>query len=82
MPGGYQSADVESAEVQEARAAAQKQLPNLRIEAVLEAYVQVVAGENYKLVCRVSGEAGPATWAFVVWHRLDGQWQLTDARQM
>jgi hypothetical protein len=82
MPGGYQPADVESAMVQEARAAAQKQLPNLRIETVLEAYVQVVAGANYRLVCRVSGEDGPSTWEFVVWSRLDGQWQLTDARRM
>jgi hypothetical protein len=42
----------------------------------------VVAGANYKLVCKVSGEDGPATWEFVVWQRLDGQWQLTDIRQL
>jgi hypothetical protein len=82
MPGSYQATDVESAMVQEARTAIQKNLSTLRIEEVQEAYVQVVAGMNFKLICQVSGEDGPATWEFVVWHRLDDRWQLTGARQM
>ncbi|MDR3671996.1 MAG: hypothetical protein P4L36_14200 [Holophaga sp.] len=82
MPGSYQPTDVESAMVQDAKAAAQKNLSTLRIEAVEEAYVQVVAGLNYKLICQVSGEDGPATWEFVVWHRLDDRWQLTNAKRI
>jgi hypothetical protein len=82
MPGSYSSRSVESADVQDARAAVQKEFTNLRIETVQEAYVQVVAGVNYKLICRVSAAEGPATWEFVVWHRLDGHWQLTSANQI
>lgn len=82
MPGGYQSVDREAAPVQEAKATVQKELSALSIEAVLEAYQQVVAGMNYKLVCRVAEPGGADTWEFVVWHRLDGTWKLTSARQL
>jgi len=82
VPGGYQSVDSEAATVQEAKAAAQKALAGLSIEAVLEAYQQVVAGMNYKLVCRVVETGAADTWEFVVWHRLDDTWKLTSARQL
>jgi len=82
VPGGYQTTDVDSAQVREARAAVQKNLATLRIESVREAYVQVVAGLNFRLVCEVSGEGGPAVWEFVIWHKLDGTWQLTGARRL
>lgn len=82
LPGGYQPVDTESPTVQEARAAVQRDLANLRIEAVEAAYAQVVAGMNFKLVCRVTGSAGPATWEFIAWHRLDDRWQLTSAKQL
>jgi hypothetical protein len=82
MPGGYQQVDSQAATVQEARATAQKALSGISIEAVLEAYQQVVAGMNYKLVCRVAGPDGAGTWEFVVWHRLDDTWKLTSARHL
>ena len=82
MPGGYQSVDSEAATVQEVKATAQKALSGISIEAVLEAYQQVVAGMNYKLVCQVSEPNGTATWEFIVWHRLDDSWKLTSARQL
>jgi len=82
MPGGYQATDVDSALVREAKAAVQKNLATLRIEAVRDAYVQVVAGLNFKLICEVKGEDGPTVWEFVIWHRLDDTWQLTGARQL
>ena len=82
MPGGYQPTDVDSALVREAKAAVQKNLATLRIEAVQDAYVQVVAGLNFKLICEVKSADGPATWEFIIWHRLDDQWQLTGAKQL
>lgn len=82
MPGGYQPRDVADADVQEARAAIQEQLASMRIEEVQAAYVQVVAGLNFKLICRVSGDDGPSTWQFVIWRRLDGTWRLTEARRL
>jgi hypothetical protein len=82
MPGGYQLVESDAAEVQTAKATAQNAMSNLRIEAVLEAYKQVVAGMNYKLICQVSAPDGAATWEFVIWHQLDDSWKLTSARQL
>ena len=82
LPGGYQAVDTESPTVQAARAAIQRDLTNLRIEGVEAAYAQVVAGMNFKLVCRVTGSEGPAVWEFIAWHRLDDRWQLTTAKQL
>lgn len=79
LPGGYRAVDIGSADVQEAKAAIRRQLACLPIETVLEAYVQVVAGSNFKLVCQI--EAG-GVWEFVVWHRLNDLWELTSARRL
>ncbi len=80
MPGSYQSVDPDSAEVREARAAIQRQMECLPIASVQEAFVQVVAGLNYKLVCRVETDGN--VWEFVVWHRLNDAWELTSAKRL
>jgi hypothetical protein len=80
--GAYQSVDVGSAEVLDARTAVQTDLARLRIEAIHAAYAQVVAGINFKLVCQVSDGDGSSTWVFIVWHRLDGQWQFESATRL
>ena len=80
--GGYRSLDLESPSALEARAAIQKYFVSLRLGAIQEAYLQVVAGTNIKLVCLVDGEERPAAWEFVVWHRLDDRWELTSARKL
>jgi hypothetical protein len=82
MPGSYQAVDTSNPDVLDAKAAIQAHLTDLTIQAVHAAYVQVVAGTNYKLVCQVSGASGSATWVFVVWHKLDGQWQLDLAKRI
>ena len=69
--GGYRSLDLESPSALEARAAIQKYFVSLRLGAIQEAYLQVVAGEER-----------PAAWEFVVWHRLDDRWELTSARKL
>jgi len=80
--GAYRQVDPASPEVQEARAEVQKNFTSLRIQAVSEAYAQVVAGMNYKLVCRVLEDGGSGTWEFVIWRKLDGTWKLTSARRL
>jgi hypothetical protein len=82
MPGAYQPVDIESPEVLEAKASIQDHFPKFIIDQVNEAYVQVVAGTNYKLVCAVLGDGQSAVWQFVVWHMLNGQWELTSARRV
>jgi hypothetical protein len=83
MPGSYQPAAVDSPGVLAARDAIQKQFAVLQIQTVKEAYVQVVAGLNFKLVCLVAEDASdPSTWEFVIWQRLDGLWQLQTARRL
>jgi hypothetical protein len=82
MPGSYRNADPESPDVVEARDAIQSRLAQLTIEKVNAAYVQVVAGTNYKLVCDVQDTTGPTVWQFVVWHRLNGEWDLTSAEKL
>jgi hypothetical protein len=82
MPGAYQAVDVDRPDVQQAREAIQAQLATQRIEAVHAAYAQVVAGINFKLVCKVSDAGAADTWVYVVWHKLDGQWLLESAKRL
>ena len=83
VAGGYRSVDQASPQVLEARAAIQKYFVTLRLGQVQEAFLQVVAGTNTKLVCVVDdGFDTPQPWEFVVWHRLDDRWQLTSARRL
>jgi hypothetical protein len=80
--GAFQAVDRETPAVEEARAAIQKYFASLRLDQVQEAYQQIVAGVNFKLVCRVQGDGGQALWEFVVWRRLDDRWELTSARRL
>ena len=80
--GSYRAVDPASPEVQAAKAEIQKHFTNLKILSVSEAYAQVVAGMNYKLVCKVLEDDGDGTWEFVVWRKLDGTWKLTSAQRL
>lgn len=80
--GSYRPVDPAAPEVQAAQAEIQKRFTNLRILSVSEAYAQVVAGMNYKLVCKVMEDDAESTWEFVVWRKLDNTWKLTSARQL
>jgi hypothetical protein len=82
MTGAYQLAEADRTDVQQAREAVQKHFATLRIEEVREAWIQVVAGTNYRLVCRVSESDGPSTWEFIIWHRLDDTWRLESAKRV
>jgi hypothetical protein len=80
--GAFQTVDRESPDVLEARAAIQKYFASLRLNTIQEASRQVVAGTNFKLVCLVEGDSAEESWEFVVWHRLDGRWELTSAHRL
>jgi len=80
-PGGYTPAKVDDPLVLEAKAAVQRQFALLRLETVLDAGLQLVAGLNVALVCRVQEADGQGIWAFRVHRRLDNSWQLTLARR-
>lgn len=80
--GSYRPVDPASPEVQAAKAEIQKHFTNLRIQSVSEAYAQVVAGMNFKLVCKVLEDEDDSTWEFVVWRKLDGVWKLTSAHRL
>ena len=82
IAGGYQRVDRDRQDVQEAREAIQKNLALLRVGEVQEAWVQVVAGMNYRLTCRVTAGGEDSTWEFIIWHRLGGRWELRSARQI
>ena len=81
LAGGFKSIAVEQPLVQEAKAAIQAYFATLRLEAVLAAEVQVVAGTNLRMTCQVREPDGLGTWRFAIWRRLDGRWRLTSARR-
>ncbi|HMT06644.1 MAG TPA: cystatin domain-containing protein [Pyrinomonadaceae bacterium] len=61
--GGFKTADVEAADVQEAasfaiEAQAEKSGKEIVLDEVLKAETQVVAGRNYRICMRVNSEAG------------------------
>jgi hypothetical protein len=76
LVGAYQAARVDEPLVLQARKAIQKHFRILRLGKVVEAYTQVVAGTNVKIICTVKGEAEPSQWEFVVWRKLDQSWQF------
>jgi len=82
VAGGYAQVDGKGPVADQARKMVQRYFSDarLRIVEVQEAYTQVVAGTNIKLVCRVlaAGEED-SVWEFVIWHKLDDSWRLTSA---
>jgi len=80
--GGYQAAPTDLTLVQEAKVCVQHHLSSMTLDEVMEAYTQVVAGLNIKLVCAVRDEDGPACWQFVVFKDLEGKWHLTSANRI
>jgi hypothetical protein len=82
LVGAYQPMNKDAAEVQAARAMIQGQFTQIQILEVVEAYSQVVAGTNFKLVCRTAGNGLAGKWQFVIWHKLDGTWELQSAQRI
>ena len=80
--GAYAPARLEAPLVQEARTFLQGRLFGMTLNQVREAYTQVVAGLNVKLVCEVQEEDGLATWQFVAFRSLDGHWHFHSALRL
>lgn len=77
--GAYEPCPTDTPLAMDARAFIQENLAALAIDEVCEAYTQVVAGLNVKLVCKVTGEDGPSRWQFVAYRSLDRRWHLYKA---
>lgn len=79
--GGWQSANPQDDTVRSAAdyAAAHLPQPHGGLVAVTSAETQVVAGTNLRMSL---GMADGTRWTVTVWHRLDGSFELTDARQV
>lgn len=78
--GAYQPVDVADAEVATCAAvavAAQDPKGSVKLEKVLDAERQVVAGANYKLRLSVLRNGKRETVETVVWKKLDGTRQVT-----
>jgi len=81
LVGAFKALAVDQQLVKDAKAAIQSYFTSLKLETVLEAEVQVVAGSNFRLTCEVREPVGAGIWRFVIWRRLDGTWRLTSARR-
>ena len=81
-PGSYDPCPTDTAVAMEARAFVQRNLAAMTIVEVCEAYTQLVAGLNVKLVCKVAGEDGPSRWQFVAYRSLDKRWHLYGATRI
>jgi len=68
--------------VLDAKAYVQKHLAAMSLGEVTEAYTQVVAGVNIKLVVNVTADDGPSSWQFVAYQSLDGKWHLYSANRI
>jgi hypothetical protein len=80
--GAYRPAPVDTPLVGDARAFVQKHLASMTLGDVTEAYIQVVAGLNVKLVCTVVADDGPSAWEFVAYRSLDGKWHFYSANRI
>jgi len=80
--GAYAPADPQQPLVQDARAFIQRHLATMTLNEVTEAYTQVVAGLNVKLVCAVQDEDGNHTWQFIAYRSLDGRWHFHSAARL
>jgi hypothetical protein len=80
--GAYQPAPSDTPLVREALAYVQRQLTTLSLGEVTEAYTQVVAGLNVKLIVKATGDDGPSEWQFVAYRSLDGKWHFWSASRI
>lgn len=80
--GGYQPAQTDTPLVLDAKAFVQKHLASMNLNEVTEAYTQVVAGLNVKLVCEVMADDGPSFWEFVAYRSLDSKWHFYSANRI
>ena len=82
LVGAYSPAPLDLPLVQETKAYVQKHLAAMTLGELREAYTQVVAGVNIKVVCNVTADDGNSTWEFVVYQSLDGKRHLYSANRI
>ncbi len=82
LAGGWQGADAVEPGVKAAAESAVAQLAkqekkSVVLAKVLSAKSQIVAGTNYELNLQVTVDGAAKTVTVVVWHKLDGSYDLT-----
>lgn len=81
IAGGWRGADPQDDGVRAAAAYAAAHLPQSHgaLAEVTSAETQIVAGTNLRMALRMTDET---RWTVIVWHRLDGSFELADVRQV
>lgn len=80
--GGYTKVAVDSKDVTDALSYVKKNFPAFGVESVEEAYTQVVAGLNVKMVCKVAHPKCSEKWELTVYRDLKNEYHLTGAKSV
>jgi hypothetical protein len=80
--GGYTKVSVDSKDVTDALSYVKKNFPAFGVESVEEAYTQVVAGLNVKMVCKVAHPKCSEKWELTVYRDLKSEYHLTGAKSV
>ncbi len=81
MPGGWARIAPDAPEIVSCLSFLKADFPAITVDKVREAYQQVVAGMNFKLVCDVSHLGHDEVWEMVIYRDLNGAFHLTHARR-
>jgi hypothetical protein len=82
VAGGYTKVPVNEKEVTGALSYLKKNFPAFGIDSVEEAYTQVVAGVNIKLICKVTHPGNRETWEIIVYRDLKNEYHFTGAKSV
>ena len=92
IPGGYKTISIDDKDVKDCVKYLKKYFPaetqykNIKIKEVKEAYYQVVAGRNIKLICTVENNVNnkitEETWEFIVYINLDNVYKVTSCKNI
>jgi len=78
--GGYTKVSVQDQSVTDTLNYLKENFPALKVAEIKEAYAQVVAGLNVKLICQMEGYQTGELWEIVVFRDLDGEFHFTGAK--
>jgi len=80
MPGGWNKIATNDKMVSDSVSYLQANFPVIVIDKVQEAYQQVVAGLNVKIICTVAHLKNKEKWEIVIYKDLKGTFHLTSAK--
>lgn len=80
--GGYTKVPVNGKDVTDALSYLKNNFPAIGINSVEQAYTQVVAGVNFKLICKVTQAESKEMWEMIVYRDLKNEYHFTGARRV